>query len=855
MVTAWGRNDYAQTNVPPAITNVVSISSGAFHQLTLMSDGTVQAWGADYSGQSDVPLGLSNVMAVAAGGAHSLALLTNGTVLAWGYNAYSQTSVPSGLNNVVAIAGGWQHSLALKRDGTVVAWGNPSGGGPGNVVPSGLMNVTAIAASYHQNLALKSDGTVVAWGSDPGLTNVPAGLSNVVAVAAAYDANLALKSDGTVIAWGYGVTTTNLPPGLSNVVSIAGGFYNFAALKSDDSVVVWGDNANGQTNVPLGMTNIAAIVTGNGDCATLATSDTPQFFQQPQGMSALAETTALFVAGASGAVPLIYQWKFNGTNIDGATAATLLLTNLQPSQAGSYSVTVSNASGAVDSQPAQLTVIPFIASVTPGNQSLYPGDTLSVTYQGPAPKFFQWSFLGSPLPNETNASLVLNNLVTNQPNAYSVIVSNHYASSTLYSAVTTVTNRTPFFIIQPANAVVSPWGTVTFQAAANGSKPITYQWQFNGVDIPGATNATLTITNLLLSQAGTYSVRSSNGAGSQTSSNALLAILNVVTWGATNGALGVVPSNLTNAIAIAAGYHSLALKADGRVVAWGDNFYGQANVPASATNVVAIAAAYEHNIVLRSNGTVVAWGFGGTNVPTGLSNVVAIAAGDFFSMALLTNRTVVVWADSGYTSVTNVPANATNLVAITAGGNFCAALRADGVVVAWSSSPPSTTGMTNVVDISAGEFPLVALKADGKIVATGVSAPGFSNSVAVAAGRYHAIALQANGTVTNWTGTPTTPTGLTNVAIIASGQSHCLAIIGLGPQPAPFSFTNATLSSNKFSFSTPAQYGSLYSLEYKTSLTDLNWKSLPLNLAVSNSITLTDAATTNVTRFYRVRKW
>jgi len=45
---------------------------------------------------------------------------------------------------------------------------------------------------------------------------------------------------------------------------------------------------------------------------------------------------------------------------------------------------------------------------------------------------------------------------------------------------------------------------------------------------------------------------------------------------------------------------------------------------------MAVAAGYYHNLALRSNGTVVAWGLnsdGQTNVPAGLSNVVAVAAG------------------------------------------------------------------------------------------------------------------------------------------------------------------------------------------------------------------------------------
>jgi len=81
--------------------------------------------------------------------------------------------------------------------------------------------------------------------------------------------------------------------------------------------------------------------------------------------------------------------------------------------------------------------------------------------------------------------------------------------------------------------------------------------------------------------------------------------------------------------------------------------------------------------------------------------------------------------------------------------------------------------------------------------------------------------------------------GLTNVAKLVSGQYHCLAIVGSGPQPGQMSFDNLKRISNSFSVSTPSQYGHLYWLEYKTSLIDTNWKTLPLNLGISNSVTLT----------------
>ena len=57
---------------------------------------------------------------------------------------------------------------------------------------------------------------------------------------------------------------------------------------------------------------------------------------------------------------MIYQWFFNGTNVISCatTNACLDLTNLQPSQAGAYTVVLTNAFGAVTSAPVRLGVIP-----------------------------------------------------------------------------------------------------------------------------------------------------------------------------------------------------------------------------------------------------------------------------------------------------------------------------------------------------------------------------------------------------------------------------------------------------------------------------------------------------------------
>src|SRR5215467_8526157 len=70
---------------------------------------------------------------------------------------------------------------------------------------------------------------------------------------------------------------------------------------------------------------------------------------------------------------------------------------------------------------------------------------------------------------------------------------------------------------QPMSQSVSLRANVIFSVSASGTTPLTYQWRFSAIDIPSATNSSLTLTNVQLTDAGVYNVLVTNPSGSITS--------------------------------------------------------------------------------------------------------------------------------------------------------------------------------------------------------------------------------------------------------------------------------------------------------------------------------------------------
>jgi len=87
----------------------------------------------------------------------------------------------------------------------------------------------------------------------------------------------------------------------------------------------------------------------------------------------------------------------------------------------------------------------------------------------------------------------------------------------------------PTITAQPTNQVVFTGSNATFNVTATtANPPIRYQWRFNGADLPGATNDSLTITNAQLVNAGDYQVVLTDAIGFTGSTPATLALLDAV---------------------------------------------------------------------------------------------------------------------------------------------------------------------------------------------------------------------------------------------------------------------------------------------------------------------------------------
>jgi alpha-tubulin suppressor-like RCC1 family protein len=212
-VKCWGMNDHGQVGdgtlinrgapvTVPGLSNVTALAANAdgAHMCALISDGTVKCWGKGDNGELgnggvvdlSVPTlvsGLTNVASISAGAYNTCAVLTDGSMKCWGDNgndqvgdgSWARQTTPANVSwysNVAKPISADNFSCALLTDGRARCWGEGNNGWtgsgdyggisvPGNGAVFSLTGIVQMtAAGYYSQWAsaLKSDGTIYSWG-------------------------------------------------------------------------------------------------------------------------------------------------------------------------------------------------------------------------------------------------------------------------------------------------------------------------------------------------------------------------------------------------------------------------------------------------------------------------------------------------------------------------------------------------------------------------------------------------------------------------------------------------------------------------------------------------------------------
>ena len=190
--------------------------------------------------------------------------------------------------------------------------------------------------------------------------------------------------------------------------------------------------------------------------------DPIKLFTQPKsfkGITGNSYSLNVAVQGTGGSNQ--YQWYKDGTALTGETSSTLNFSALAESDAGDYTVVVSNGVSSVTSDTATVTVMPRLQiSAQPASLSLTEGESgeLSVTASGYGTLSYQWFKNGSAITNATASSIRFDNISSNDAGSYYVVVYDDNSSTMSSAANITVTTK-------PTQPVTKPTETATTEAA------------------------------------------------------------------------------------------------------------------------------------------------------------------------------------------------------------------------------------------------------------------------------------------------------------------------------------------------------------------------------------------------------
>jgi alpha-tubulin suppressor-like RCC1 family protein len=400
------------------ITTATQIRAGAWQNCVLLANQTLTCWGGGTGGfrgdgnatsasTKSSPTGISGVTMLSnAHGQHICVKLSDQSVKCWGYNDHGQVGdntqvdknspvVIADLAGVIGISSANHTSCAIKADQTVLCWGWGSWNQLGNgsnadkFVPTAVPNVAGanqVSAGYTHTCVLLTDTSIQCWGRNqsgeigngitgPGQVYATAVLApavtltapssiavsatastaksldvswDAIAGASSYTVKLFDVAGTTTHATKTGVTGTSTTFNTSSFGSMANNtIYKVSVQAIGDSGVNYNNSV--ESAKVSGTTNLVA--------ATPTISSQPAAVTRTYGQSATMSITASVSDGGT----LSYQWLKGGVAVTGAINSSLVISSSEMTDAGSFSVIVTNTlanalSTAVTSNTAALTV-------------------------------------------------------------------------------------------------------------------------------------------------------------------------------------------------------------------------------------------------------------------------------------------------------------------------------------------------------------------------------------------------------------------------------------------------------------------------------------------------------------------
>ncbi|MBL9171763.1 MAG: lamin tail domain-containing protein [Verrucomicrobiales bacterium] len=245
----------------------------------------------------------------------------------------------------------------------------------------------------------------------------------------------------------------------------------------------------------------------------------PIITHPPISVTKALGSSVSFSVRATGSPPLRYQWRRNGEAIPGATGPDLNLESIQVTEVGCYDVVVMNSGGAILSDSANLWVqLPPIVTQSPASAVAAAGTniTLRAGAIGNGVLSLQWLRNGVPIPEATNATLVLRDVQVDQTGLYALRISDE-AGSVVTDPARLIVAILPTIAIPPQPITVAAGGTAVFSVAVNGTGPFTYRWRRGATTISTLTvnsaQSFLVLTNVQPSGSANYSVLVGNVLG------------------------------------------------------------------------------------------------------------------------------------------------------------------------------------------------------------------------------------------------------------------------------------------------------------------------------------------------------